>query len=48
MELSVIICTHNPRLDYLGRVLDALREQTLGKEQWELVVVDNASTSSLS
>ena len=48
MELSVIICTHNPRHDYLRRVLDALREQTLSKEQWELVVVDNASTIPVS
>ncbi|MGO8696322.1 MAG: glycosyltransferase [Limisphaerales bacterium] len=41
--LSVIICTHNPRLDYLRRVLDALKAQTLPKEGWELLLVDNAS-----
>ena len=27
--LSVIICTHNPRPDYLRRVVEALREQML-------------------
>ena len=43
MFISVIICTHNPRQDYLRRVLDALRAQTLPKEQWELLLVDNAS-----
>ena len=43
MELAVIICTHNPRHDYFSRVLDALRDQTLPKDQWELIVVDNAS-----
>jgi hypothetical protein len=42
-DLSVILCTHNPREDYLRRVLAALREQTLPKEQWELLLIDNAS-----
>ena len=35
ISISVIICTHNPRPDYLRRVLDALKAQTLPKEQWE-------------
>ena len=42
-EISVIICTHNPRKDYLQRTLDALRAQTLATEQWELLLIDNAS-----
>lgn len=42
-KLTVIICTHNPRYDYLSRSLDALRNQTLPKSEWRLVVVDNAS-----
>ena len=46
--LSVILCTHNPRLDYLGRVLDALKAQTLRKEQWELLLIDNASKEPLA
>jgi hypothetical protein len=46
--ISVIICTHNPRTDYLRRVLDALRSQTLPKEQWELVLIDNASALKLA
>jgi glycosyltransferase involved in cell wall biosynthesis len=41
--LSVIVCTHNPRVDYLGRCLDALKVQTLPLENWELLIVDNAS-----
>ena len=41
--LSVIICTHNPRSDYLNRCLAALEQQTLPKDQWELIIVDNAS-----
>lgn len=48
MFLSVIICTHNPRPDYFRRTLDSLQEQTLPRSQWELLVVDNASTKSLS
>ena len=48
LPVSVIICTHNPREDYLRRVLDALRAQTLPKEQWELLLVDNASHESLA
>ena len=48
LSLSVIICTHNPRPDYLQRVLDALRTQTLPLNQWELLIVDNASTTALA
>jgi Glycosyl transferase family 2 len=47
MKFSVIICTHNPRPDYLRRVLDALRAQTLPKEQWELLLIDNSSEAPL-
>lgn len=48
MQLSVIICTHNPRQDYLRRTLDALQTQTLASKRWELLLVDNASNESLS
>jgi glycosyltransferase involved in cell wall biosynthesis len=41
--ISVVICTHNPRSDYLARVLEALRNQTLPASEWELLVIDNAS-----
>ena len=43
LAVSVIIPTHNPRMDYLARVVEALKQQTLPREQWELVVVDNGS-----
>ena len=46
--LSVIICTHNPRCDYLRRCIEALREQRLPYNQWELVVVDNRSDAPLA
>ncbi len=42
-NLSVVICTHNPRADYLARTLDSLRAQSLPTTQWELIIVDNAS-----
>jgi glycosyltransferase involved in cell wall biosynthesis len=48
LNLSVIICTHNPRRDYLERVLQALKSQTLSKKIWELLVIDNASNQLLS
>ena len=47
-EVSVIICSHNPKLDYLRRTLDALRGQTLSNDRWELLLVDNASNPALA
>jgi GT2 family glycosyltransferase len=46
--ISVVICTHNPREDYLERVLGALCAQTLPKERWELLLIDNASREALA
>ena len=43
MDVSVIICTNNPRMDYLSRVLDALKQQSLPTGEWELLLIDNAS-----
>jgi glycosyltransferase involved in cell wall biosynthesis len=47
MTLSVLICEHNLRMDYLERVLEALKEQDLPYSKWELVLVDNASSVPL-
>jgi len=41
--ISVVICSCDPRIDYLQRTLEGLRLQTLSVDQWELLVVDNAS-----
>jgi glycosyltransferase involved in cell wall biosynthesis len=46
-DLSIILCVYNPRQDILERVLDALRGQTLTRERWELIVVDNNSNPPL-
>jgi glycosyltransferase involved in cell wall biosynthesis len=48
ISISAIICTHNPRPDYLRRVLDALKAQTLPREQWELLLIDNGSKEPLA
>lgn len=47
-SISVIICTHNPRKEYLTRVLDALKHQSLPQSEWELLLIDNASQSILA
>jgi len=47
ISVSIIICAHNPRPDYLRRVLQALRNQSLPLTQWELLLVDNASKEPL-
>jgi hypothetical protein len=48
LKISVIICTHNPRPDYLRRVFEALDKQTLPKDEWELLLIDNASKEKLA
>jgi glycosyltransferase involved in cell wall biosynthesis len=48
LELSVIVCTRNPRHPFLRRVFDSLEIQTLPKDGWELLVVDNASDKKLA
>lgn len=47
-RVSVIICAHNSRSDYLRRVVDGLKSQTLPVSRWELIFVDNASTEPLA
>ena len=47
-DVSVIICTHNPRSDYFRRVLNSLRSQSLSKADWELLIVDSAGTEPLA
>jgi glycosyltransferase involved in cell wall biosynthesis len=47
-KISVIICTHNPRLDYISQVLEALKSQTLPLDVWELLLIDNASGKILA
>jgi hypothetical protein len=48
LQASVIICAHNPRSDYFARVLASLRDQTLPLDNWELLIIDNASKMPLA
>lgn len=47
MTVSVIIPTHNPDAGRLQRTLAGLRAQTLPVAQWEIILVDNASTPAV-
>jgi len=46
-KVTVILCTHNPRREYLDATIDSLRKQTLPVGEWEFLLVDNCSTSPL-
>src|SRR6478609_179898 len=47
-EVSVIICTHNPREHILLRAVEGLRRQTLPVSRWEFVLIDNASAKPVA
>ena len=47
-QLSVLIPSHNPRRELLNVVMGALRQQTLNPQQWELLLIDNASNPALT
>jgi glycosyltransferase involved in cell wall biosynthesis len=46
-KISAITCSHNPREDYLKQVIEALKNQTLDKQDWEYLLIDNASDDVL-
>lgn len=46
--LAVALPTYNPRPDFLRRVLDSLRAQTVVPAYWEFILVDNNSNPPLS
>lgn len=48
MKVSVILPTHAPHPGRLGRVIAALVAQTLPSEDWELLLVDNASPTPVA
>jgi glycosyltransferase involved in cell wall biosynthesis len=47
-SVSVITCTHNPRGEYLKRVLESLAAQSVSSSCWDLILVDSASTEPLA
>lgn len=48
LQVSVITCSHNPRADYLTQVIAALQSQTLARQDWEYLLIDNASVDPLA
>ena len=46
--ISVIICTYNPNLFILVEVIKALELQSLPKDEFEIVIVDNNSTKTFA
>ena len=47
-SISVVICTWNPNQATLLRVIESLQKQTLSREKWELLIVDNKSSIEIS
>lgn len=47
-SISVVLSTHNPHPGRLERTLSGLFSQNLAAADWELILVDNASTIPLS
>lgn len=47
-RFSIVLCTRNPKPEYLGRVLAAIDGQTVPTAEREVVVVDSASHPPLS
>ena len=48
MNISVIIPTRNPNLDRFKRTLDGIERQSLPKDDFEVIIVDNGSSPPLS
>lgn len=46
--IDVCICTHNPRPDTLAKVLASILNQTVGRDEYRFLIVDNASSPPLN
>lgn len=47
-KLAVILCTYNPRRDFLSLALRSIGAQTLDRSLWDFVLVDNNSSPPLN
>ncbi|WP_256009571.1 glycosyltransferase [Desertivirga xinjiangensis] len=47
IEVSVIVCSHNPKIEIFSRTIDHLKNQDLSTDRWELILIDNLSDSPL-
>jgi glycosyltransferase involved in cell wall biosynthesis len=45
--LDVCLCTHNPRAEILTKVLASIQNQTVGGDEFNFLLVDNASSPPL-
>lgn len=48
VDLTVVICAHNPDAGRLSRALESLEKQSLTNCRWDVVLIDNASDPPLS
>lgn len=48
LDITVILCTHNPRRDYISQSLDSLRAQTFDRARWEVILIDSKSDQPLN
>lgn len=46
-KLTVTICAYNPKPHIFKQVLESLRNQTLEKNYWELIIIDNNSNTPI-
>ncbi|MEE9303042.1 MAG: FkbM family methyltransferase [Thiotrichaceae bacterium] len=47
LDVSVVLCTYNPKPDLLNWALQSIANQTLAAEQYEIIIVDNNSHPSI-
>ena len=48
LQISAIVCAHNPREDFFGQVLQGLQDQSLSYNYWEVLIIDNMSSIQIS
>lgn len=48
MRASIILSTHNPHPERFRRTLQAIADQSLPVDQWELLVIDNGSSPAVT
>ena len=48
MRVSVIVCTHNPYEIFFRKTLEFLKNQSVSKNEWELIIIDNNSSYLLN
>ncbi|MEP7087659.1 MAG: glycosyltransferase [Gemmatimonadota bacterium] len=46
--ISIVTCSHDPRPEYLARVITALRTQMIDQSRWEFLLIDSGSRHPLA